>query len=250
MAQENVLNQLAKLPPAQKVGLLVGGFLVVGALYYVLFYSSMEDELSNLESSRKSLVDKISNIDKQMAGKKHLAADFGDTQAKLDKCLKSLPTSAQLPSFFEQLQRKAADAGVNIRSWVRSKEVKVDLFIRVPVTVEVSGTFQDIMQYFYLLGPDVPQGGSSQSSVIDRCGDRVVSIENLSLDKPQLSNGQVLLNAKFVASTFRREEDPAERKARNQKKAKKGAAAKVEKAAKDREKKVDQKTGEAEGGNK
>ncbi len=247
MASNDFVNQLAKKSLAYKAMVLLGVLAFFGFFYYQFMYSGMVEEHDQLAQRKQDLVDKQAKLNKDLDDKKKLAEKNEELQEKIRTNQKALPTEAELPSFFDHLQRKAGDAGVSIQRWDRQKEKGVEIYIQVPVAMEITGSFYNIMRYFSLLG------GSSRSldssSAASRVDERIVSIENLSLGTATLKDGEIVLTAKFVASTFRQQAAPEAPKSNKAKAKRKGAAGraadKVEKAAKDRAKKVDNKSAAA-----
>jgi Tfp pilus assembly protein PilO len=112
----------------------------------------------------------------------------------LSKNQVSLPRTAALPSFIGHLQRQAAVAGVSFKNWSREDEEPVAGYIKVPVAIEVVGSFHQILKYFYLLSKTK----------------RIITVENFSLSQERSESEEVLLKAKFRATTFRQEGPPVE----------------------------------------
>lgn len=252
MASNDFLNQLAKKSAGYKAGVFLGVVVFVGVLYYQFGYSSMVEERDGLANRKRTLLTSQAKLDKDLADKKKLAEQNEELQRTIRDNQKALPTEAELPAFFDHLQRKAGDAGVNIRRWDRRPENDVDIYIRVPVDVEITGSFHGIMRYFALLGDDSRPVESSDSDSGARVDERIVSIENLYLGDSKRQDGQVVLTARFTASTFRQQgvatPPPGAARPAPAKKtpgAAKAAADKVEKAGKDRAKKVDEKAAKA-----
>lgn len=229
-ASSNILQQLAKKSPQYKLALLVLALLLAGGGYYQFRYSGLQVDEDNVNQSKDSLLAQQRRFDKELVEQEKLRDRYEELKRSIRDNQKALPTEAELPALYDHLQRKAADTGVTIQKWDRMDEQPVDIYIRVPVNIEVSGSFYEIMHYFSLLGPqrqDALQaaGKDGKKKAGPRIDERIVSIDNLELGKAKLQDGEVILEAKFVASTFRQKEDPA-KKAAAKKAAEKKAAAK------------------------
>jgi Tfp pilus assembly protein PilO len=131
-------------------------------------------------------------------------------RAQIESNEKALPTEAELPAFFETLNRKVTESGVQVNRSTQQPEAPIEAFIRVPVDFEIQGTFLQIKKFFASLVPKKKQAGSSDvapngdQGVEDR--ERIVSIDNLNIGDPQVRNREITLTAKFTANTFRQEE--------------------------------------------
>lgn len=247
MALADSLNQFARKSPSYKAGVIFLAVLGVGVVYYQLVYSGMVEERDALVSSKESLLREQSKLTKDLAENRRLAQQAEDLQRSVRDNQRALPTAAELPAFFDYLQRKAGDAGVNIRHWERIKEEQVDIYVKVPVKVEVNGTFNGIKKYFSLLGP---RRGSGQGSSAEQDGpnERIVSIENLELKDARVQDGDIVLSASFLAVTFRQPDggDPLLSPTAQQQPS--GGA--VGKAVREREAKVEKASGTAAGGDR
>lgn len=195
-------DDLAKKSLQYRLGVLafvIGAMLVV---YYFTLRGPDSEEQENLASQQNRLLADQRKLDKDLEEMRRLARVYVELEQSIRDNQRALPTEAELPAFFDHLQRKAVDAGVTIRRWSRLDEQPIDMYIQVPVQVEIGGNFFNIMKYFYLLGP--PQGGSVPSNAETvRISERIVSVEDLSLTEPKVVDGEMQLTANFVASTFR-----------------------------------------------
>ena len=206
----SLLQELAKKSPAYKAAVLVIVIILLGFAYYQVFYSDLKDKRTSLDNRKNSLNSQQRTLDRQLIEQEKLLAKNKELQRSIRDNQKALPTAAELPAFFDHLQRKAGDTGVSIHKWERLDEMPVDIFVRVPVQIEVTGTFYQIMHYFAALGPQqkdpLQQAGEGENSDEPRIDERIVSVENLSLGKARLQDGEIKLEASFVASTFRQKE--------------------------------------------
>lgn len=238
MANNDFLKELAKKPPKVKAAILAGIIIAFGAIYYQLFYSSLVEERDSLQSRKSSLTKKQTQLDKDLKEKRKLAEQNDELQRSIRDNQKALPSEAELPAFYDHLQRKAGDAGVNIRKWENLPEEPLDIYVRVPVKVVITGSFYSIKRYFSLLGPR-SQDSTRDAVVSDpqnpedpRIDERIVSIENLALSNSRLKDGSMALSATFTASTFRQKVD--EKKKKEEEAKKKAAAAAKAKAEKNK----------------
>jgi len=235
MASSSVVADFAKRPPAFKVGVFAGIAVVLGALYYQFVYAGMRRDIKAAEDQKAALISEQKKVKDEI--KEYNA--LKDQQAKLQDIIKNnanaLPTRAQLPGFFDLVNLQAKAAGVQVRRWDYQKELPVEDVYKVPVEIELAGTYFQIEHFFYLLykvsqkdqlddddddatpapGGDASASGAaataSKLKVEDR--GRILTIENLVIDEPELTKDGLIMTATFRASTFRQEpkvveEDP------------------------------------------
>lgn len=209
MANNDFLDNLARLSSGRKAMLLFVPMLLAGAAYWQACYVTEDDRRSSLESQRGSLLQEQSKLDQDLEQKKLLQQRKEELQQSIVANQRALPTAAELPAFFDFLQRRAGEAGVNIRKWEQQPSEKVDMYVRVPVKIDVAGSFLGLVKYFYLLGPVGTEPGRDSGREARGGGERIVSVENLFLGEAKVEDGEVALVARFTAATFYLDEGSA-----------------------------------------
>lgn len=200
------LDEFYKKTPQQKAIAFGGIALLAGFAYYKFGYSPLKDKLENVESEKAVMIDNSSKLDGDIKKFKELKLRMEELERKIEKNKVSLPSEAELPAFFETLNRKVTESGVEVLKWDNQKDVVSGEFIRVPVKIEMTGTFFQIKRFFAsLVQRDVAAvGPDGKAATEDR--DRVVSVEGLELTDPRVKNREIIMTAKFTASTFRQED--------------------------------------------
>jgi type IV pilus assembly protein PilO len=208
MATSGAMADFARMPTSRKILLFVAIGALVGFLYYRLAYKSAVEERDKAQGfhtaavgQNKTLDDDVPRFEKLRAKKTRLDEDIVELQ-------KALPTEAEVPAFFETLERKITEAGVEVLKWSKKPEEAVDQFVKVPLEVELTGTFLQIKRFFASViekkAPPKTQGSDQKQE-----RERIVSIEDLSLTSPTIRNREIILTAKFTAVTFRQADSTA-----------------------------------------
>jgi type IV pilus assembly protein PilO len=211
MATSGALNDFARMPTQRKVLVFVVIGMVLGLLYWQFVYKGLTSELQQAENNQQSMAQQNAKLAKDLPEYDKLKAKIGELEAKIAENQKALPTEAEVPAFFETLERKVTESGVEINKWKKLKEEPVESFVKVPVEIEINGTFMQIKRFFASLvqkgvspiNPASPLDGPVEEK------ERIVSIENLALTNPTVRNREINLTAKFVAVTFRQEDKSA-----------------------------------------
>lgn len=198
MATSGAMADFARMPTQRKVLVFVVAGLFLGLIYFRFVLKSLDEDLEQAEQQYQGSVSKdrklADDIPKYEALKKERAA----INEMISRNQKALPTAAELPAFFETLERKVKESGVEINKWQTKVEEPVETFVKVPVEIEISGTYLQIKKFFWSLLPRESEPGRPST---DR--ERIVSIENLTLQDPVARDRDVVLKAKFTAVTFR-----------------------------------------------
>jgi type IV pilus assembly protein PilO len=208
MASTGAMAELARLPPSRKalVFAVIGG--VIGLGYWKLVYQSLDEQLDAVKAEHKAKLGTVDRLTKDLPKYDELRTHMTKLTEQIERNQAALPSEAEVPAFFETLQRKVAESGVEIRRWTNRGEEPVESFVKVPVEIELTGTFMQIKRFFASLTQRdirLPQPAGHRPSD-ER--ERIVSIESLALGSPTVKNREMILTAKFTAVTFRQEDKP------------------------------------------
>jgi Tfp pilus assembly protein PilO len=205
-----VMADFARLPNQRKAMIfVVAGFLLF-LLYYQFGFKSLAKDYDEAEAQHNAKVAASHKADQDIKTFNDLKPAVNRLKAQIDQNEKALPTEAELPAFFETLNRKVTESGVQVNRSTQQPEAPVESFIRVPVDFEIQGSFMQIKRFFASLVPKKKKAGmsdvtaSGDPAVEER--ERIVSIDNLTIGDPQVKNHEIILTAKFTANTYRQEE--------------------------------------------
>ncbi|HEX7838795.1 MAG TPA: type 4a pilus biogenesis protein PilO, partial [Kofleriaceae bacterium] len=206
MARSAAMEDFARMPPGRKLLVFVAIGAVVGLGYWKLVYKSLDEEVEAAEAEH----DGKASTNRRLAGDipkyEELRTHMTRLRELIEKNQTALPSAPELPAFFETLYHKVAESGAQMGKWTKGSEEPVENFIKVPVDIQVSGTFMQIKRLFAsLVQRDVrPSPNSDERGTEQR--ERIVSIENLALIKSSEKDREIILTAKFTAVTFRQED--------------------------------------------
>ncbi len=225
------ISDFARRPRGVKVATFAAIGAVLGLLYWQLAYEPLQEEIAKAKSDRVLELDDKKDLRKQKSELAELITRRGKLASKIEQNQKALPTEAEMPAFFDMLSRKIAEAGVEAVKRELKKEVTLDpsagttaakpanaaaakaaaaaaaatnapktVFLKVPVEIEISGNFYQLKRFFASLRPHTTDRDGGDDGVEK---DRLVTIENLALSEPKVKNSEIVLTARFTASTFR-----------------------------------------------
>ena len=205
MAASGPMADFARLPNDRKVLVFVVAGGLLGLLYFQFAYKPLADDLeaATEENSAKARLNK--KLGDDIPEYENLKTRLKDLDERIARNQEALPTEAEVPAFFEMLERKVRQSGVEVTKLTKLNEAPFESFIKVPVDIELTGSFMQIKRFFAsLVQKDVSPAGQAGGDDEDR--ERVVSIENLQLVNPTARNREIVLTARFVAVTYRQEE--------------------------------------------
>jgi Tfp pilus assembly protein PilO len=222
MAASGAMADFGRMPNSRKVLVFVIIGLVMGLLYWRFVFKGLREKVTAAEVSHQQLVDQNQKLEADIPKFAVLRQEMASLQKTIDENQKALPTEAEVPHFFETLERKMTESGVEITKWKKGNEEPVETFMKVPVEIELVGTFMQLKRFFASLVEQPVAPTIDEQGVEER--ERIVSIENLSLTQPVGRNREMVLTAKFTAVTFR-QDDSKDKKDKAPMPTKSGAAA-------------------------
>jgi type IV pilus assembly protein PilO len=202
MAASTVMADFGRMPTNRKVLVFAVTGLLLGGLYYRFIYTPLAADTAEArqayESAQRTHATGVANLKKYA----ELRPEMDQLRAQLARNQAALPTEAEVPAFFETLERKVKESGVEILKWTKRSEEAVETFVKVPVEIEITGTFMQIKRFFAsLVQRNLTPGDPDER-------ERIVSIDSLVISQPAVRNREIFLIAKFVAVTFRQDDKP------------------------------------------
>jgi type IV pilus assembly protein PilO len=187
------LQKLTRLKTPIKIGITAGLVAVILGIYGGLFYLDIQDQIKGAQAHQLQLKGEKDNYEKRKREYQAYRTELTQLQQEQRELLKALPKKAEIPTFLSNLQEQAELAGLEIVSLTIEAENPMELYIRIPVRIEVRGTYHSITKFFKNLS-ELP---------------RIVNVEDLALsvEKAELGTSP-RMRARFVAATFRYRDTP------------------------------------------
>ncbi len=191
---DRILDAIVRAPMAAKAGVVAAIIVLLTALNYFVFsiptfglsISDTEARITRAEAEQKrldnDLIEKtaIANNLNQFRREKELL------EQRLQEALAELPEEKKIDELLQLFQERARKAGLEISTIEPQGEVSEGFYAKVPINMAVTGNFHEIVTFFDSLA---------------RLR-RIVNVNGIVLDTPKDTGGKVILNAKFLVTTF------------------------------------------------
>ena len=180
-------STLDRLPPIAKVGV---GFLfavLIGLLYFVVFYSDVDTDLTNARAKEKTLLGQLEEAKKSKEEYQKDADEKTRREQQAREQKKILPDDPEVPAFLATLQDVATVSGVNLTSWNPTEEVPEEFYAKVPMKLTLGGKFHQVVKFMHGVGQQ----------------DRIINIEDIRIKKarPEAEDVDVECRATAFRST-------------------------------------------------
>jgi type IV pilus assembly protein PilO len=184
-----LITKLMRLRAPVKAAITAAVLAALCGLYYFLFYGDLAQDIVAAQQGQVRLKEEKTQYEKRK--KEYIAyrEELKKLQEEQRELLKALPKRAEIPTFISNIQEQAELSGLEVLNIKIENEVPEELYIRIPVAMEVRGGYHAMTKFF-----------KNVSELR-----RIVNIENLgiSVESKADDQGPPKLRAKFVAATFR-----------------------------------------------
>jgi len=184
---DKLIHQILKASWSLKIGVIaaLSALMTLGAWYF--YVQPARDQIKRLEAQRRKLEGEY--IDKQQIADNlnEYRREKAELEEKLAAALLELPQEAAIDELLRQLHELGSNAALQIVAIEPQAEAKEEFFARIPVRMRVSGSYHEVLTF------------------LDEVGrmKRIVNVSGIQLDKPAMNNEKVVLEASFLATTFR-----------------------------------------------
>ncbi|APG28922.1 hypothetical protein A7E78_14465 [Syntrophotalea acetylenivorans] len=181
------IEKIFNWPLYQRLLLLTGVVALIFAGFVYFVYLEKHKEYVRLEQQKNSRFAKLQE-DRRIANNlPKFKSEYESMKRKLDHALAELPNKQEIPTLLTSIASLAKDNGLDVLRFKPDKEVPQGFYAEVPVSLKLVGSYHEVAMFTY----DVSNMA------------RIVNINNLMMDSPQMSGGRNLLSIECLATTFR-----------------------------------------------
>ncbi|MBI3072687.1 MAG: type 4a pilus biogenesis protein PilO [Deltaproteobacteria bacterium] len=183
---KKIPEKFAKIPMAHKVVALAALLVVSGVVYYFFFFSEVQQNRANVEKRITKLKSDLVKLDEYQKDERTQEREKERKNELLKRLEEQLPKSTNPIEFQEEIYKRAKLAGVRVASVTQADPLIEGQFKAVPFTLDLSGTFVQLGQFF---------------NHISRMT-RLVRLSNVNLTVAERKADHHIISAKVIASAF------------------------------------------------
>jgi type IV pilus assembly protein PilO len=178
-------STLDRLPPAGKVGVGLLFAILIGLLYFVVFYGDVDNDLTQAKNAQGHLETQLAEAEKSKEEYQKDADEKARREQQAREQKKILPDEAETPTFLSTLQDVATISGVNLTAWSPTEEAPQEFYAKVPMKLQLGGKFHQVAKFFYGVGQQ----------------DRIINVEDIRIKKTKAGTDDV--EVECLATAFR-----------------------------------------------
>jgi len=184
---QDALASLNKLPLGQKIAALV---LIVGGITAANYFLVVQPELEQLQRHEAVLRGLEDDLTQKQAIANNLAQFKHEKEIlerRLQQALTELPNEANIDELIRSLAEIGQKAGLTINDIAPQPEQKQSFYASIPIVMAVTGNYHEIGVFLDALSK-LP---------------RIVNVTNIKMATPKMSGEKLVVQASYVATTFR-----------------------------------------------
>jgi type IV pilus assembly protein PilO len=190
---EQLLDRVSKAPVSTKIAVVAVAIALLTVLNYFAFGMNFGPSISTVEEKLRRAEREQASLDKEFIEKTAIANNLNQfrrekelLEQQLREALAELPEDKKIDELLQLLQDRAQKSGLQILTIEPQGVANEKFYAKIPIPMTVTGNFHEIATFFDALGRMR----------------RIVNVTDIQLDSPKDVNGKVILNAKFLATTF------------------------------------------------
>ncbi len=163
------MDRFNKLPPVQKLAVMIGTMAALGGLIWFALISDLSDQKLNHEGQVQTMKAAAAKLKGQLSKEKIESRDKDKQRLEDEKKRfeSMLPTQTEIENFITGISETAKNAGLSLLSFEKGNPIDQDFYVEIPLTMEVKGTYRVLIGFL------------RQMADKDR---RVVNVRNLNLE--------------------------------------------------------------------
>jgi len=184
---DELINRVSKIPLAQRILILAGIVILILVVNYFFFVSPKQEEI--VRSERR-----VQQLDSELVQKQAIArnlpryrVEVERLKQRLNEALTLLPNEAEIPELLQKIAARVEQSDCSMETFEPEPEIESGFYARIPVKMTIAGNFHSIMVFFDKI---------SKLS-------RIVNVTDIELTEPGIQNKKVVLEANFLATTFK-----------------------------------------------
>jgi len=190
---QDVLNAVNKLPLGQKIGVVAAAVVLLTAGNWYFMVDPMQIQITQRQSQLRGLEDELiqkQSIANNLAQFKH---EKEILERRLAQALTELPNEANIDDLIRSLAEIATKSGLTLNTIDPQGEQRQSFYAAIPIVMSVTGNYHEIGVFL-----------DSLSKLA-----RIVNVTNIRMNGARVTNEKLVVNASYVATTFRFLPQPA-----------------------------------------
>lgn len=145
---EAFADKIAALTKGQRIAIFVGTFVLLGSLFFYLFYQPKSGKINELEQKYDELQVRLTKATAAAKNLKMYQKKYKEAQGKFRLVLRLLPDKKEIPTLLENISKSGRHSGLEFMLFKPSQEVSKGFYAEIPVEIKVTGGYHNLATFF------------------------------------------------------------------------------------------------------
>lgn len=184
---DELIARINKIPMTQRIAGLMGVIVVLILGTYFFYVSPKNDEIATLDNKINRLDSELERMRLRSKRLKQYKVQKDRLVQQLGEALTKLPSEAEIPELLQKLASLVEESDCTMSAFEPQQEISEGFYARIPVKMKLEGNYHSIAVFF------------DKVSKLTR----IVNVTDIKLSSPKVENKKTVLNATFLATTFK-----------------------------------------------
>lgn len=184
---DELVSKISKVPLAQRLLVVALAVILLVVGNYIVFVSPIEEQVAAYDKQ-------IKDLDNQLVQKRAIARDLTRYRVeverlkqRLNEALTLLPNDAEIPELLQKIAALVEQSDCVMATFEPQSEQSQGFYAKIPVKMKIAGNYHSIAVFYDKVAKLA----------------RIVNVTDIALKEPKLENKKVVLDAEFLATTFK-----------------------------------------------
>ncbi|MBV5327654.1 MAG: type 4a pilus biogenesis protein PilO [Chlorobium sp.] len=170
-----------------KLLIVIAALLIPSALFYFLLFKPQMEKIEALQKQVETVKEEVKKARKIAADLPRYKKEFEEVQKEFEATAILLPKTQEIPNLLRNISDLGKSAGLDFLKFVPGVEIPKDFYAEIPIDITITGPYHNLG--FFL----------DKVSKLDR----IVTVNNINIDKSQKDGLEMLLNSTCRLVTYR-----------------------------------------------
>ncbi len=170
-----------------KLLIIIATLLLPLALFYFLLFKPQIEKIETLEKQVEVVKEEVKKARKTAADLPRHKKEFEEVQKEFEATAILLPKTQEIPNLLRNISDLGKSAGLDFLKFVPGVEIPKDFYAEIPIDITISGPYHNLGLF------------------LDKVSklDRIVTVNNINIDKSGKDGLEMLLNSTCRLVTYR-----------------------------------------------
>jgi type IV pilus assembly protein PilO len=147
-----LFEKVEKIKMPIRIAIFLGTLVLLAGLFVYFVYLPKSEEIATTREEIAKLQQKLNQAIVRVRALKKFEAEYAEVDAQFQEALKLLPNTKEIPTLLKSITQLGTDSQLEFLLFSPQRERAQDFFMEIPVSIEVSGTYNNVAIFFDKVG--------------------------------------------------------------------------------------------------